>query len=319
MDESWSSRNGTDSQDEADALGRRKPALVSVIIPAYNAEETIGAQLEALGRQDYEGPWELIIADNGCTDHTRDVVASFHERFPGLRVVDASERRGPAHARNAGAAAAEGDLLLFCDADDVVSLSWIQAMAQASTFADLLGGVGALTRSPDADVVPVVPGAPPDPALFPFLPWVGAANLGVRRQQFKAVAGFDETRLTGEDVDLCWRMQLQGVPLRFVPDAYVSYRERDSLREAFTRTYGFGRAAHELYLAYRGCGAPTPGLRWALRGGLRLLGRAPMLLLGSERRRRWVTRAGGVVGRLSAVLRYTLRRHTAIKGQKESR
>ena len=312
MAESWPSWRRTDPQDEPHVLSRGKPVLVSVVIPAYNAEETIGAQLEALGRQDYEGPWELIIADNSSTDRTRDVVASFDEQFPRLRVVDASERRGPAHARNAGAAAAEGDLLLFCDADDVVSRSWIRAMAQASLSDDLLGGVGALTRMPDTAVLPC---APPHPTQFPFLPWVKAANLGVRRELFEAAGRFDETRLTGEDVDLCWRIQLQGVPLRFVADAHISYRERDSLRDAVARTYGFGSAAHELYLVYKDRGAPHPGLRWALRGSLRLLGRAPMLLLGADSRRRWLTRASGVAGRLSAVIRNTLRKRQAGKGQ----
>ena len=107
------------------------PLKLSVVIPCLNAAATIGVQLEALARQSWEGEWEVIVADNGSTDGSREIVESYRGRLPGLKLVDASDRRGQAHARNLGAAAATGDAFLFCDADDEVAPGWLAALGRA--------------------------------------------------------------------------------------------------------------------------------------------------------------------------------------------
>src|SRR5207244_3518041 len=95
----------------------REAELISVIVPVYNAMPMLAEQLEALSKQTYRGPWELIIADNGSSDGSREIAEAWRSRIPSLRVVDASARRGPATARNVGVEAATGGLLAFCDAD----------------------------------------------------------------------------------------------------------------------------------------------------------------------------------------------------------
>jgi glycosyltransferase involved in cell wall biosynthesis len=104
---------------------------LSVVIPCFNAASTLGTQLEALARQRYNQDWEVIIADNGSTDGSLAVAESYKSRLPGLRVVDSSDRRGAAHARNIGALNSTGDHLLYCDADDEVAPGWMAAMAEA--------------------------------------------------------------------------------------------------------------------------------------------------------------------------------------------
>jgi glycosyltransferase involved in cell wall biosynthesis len=94
---------------------------LSVVIPARNAADTIGVQLESLVRQRFDRPWEVVVVDNGSTDGTRAAVESFADRLPGLRIVDASERQGIGYARNRGVEAACGRLIAYCDADDAVS------------------------------------------------------------------------------------------------------------------------------------------------------------------------------------------------------
>ena len=113
---------------------------ISIVIPAFNAEKTIDAQLEALSRQSWSGGWEVIVADNGSTDDTAEHVAHWEARLPGFRVVDASARRGAGHARNVGARAARGDYLLFVDADDVVQPGWLASMAEAAGRHPLIAG-----------------------------------------------------------------------------------------------------------------------------------------------------------------------------------
>src|SRR5436305_2382407 len=107
------------------------PLKLSVVIPCLNAAATIAVQLEALAGQSWEGEWEVIVADNGSTDGSREIVESYRGRLPGLRLVDASDRRGQAHARNLGAAAATGDAFLFCDADDEVAPGWLAGLGRA--------------------------------------------------------------------------------------------------------------------------------------------------------------------------------------------
>ena len=79
---------------------------LSVIIPCYNAAETIAEQLEALTRQQWDKPWEIIVANNRSTDGSMAIVERYMERLPNLRIVDASERQGQPFALNTGILAA---------------------------------------------------------------------------------------------------------------------------------------------------------------------------------------------------------------------
>src|SRR4051812_31222858 len=109
-------------------------------MPVLNGEAHIADQLAALAAQTYEGDWELVVVDNGCSDRTIEIARDWAPRFPRLRIADATRRRGLNVARNAGAAAARGDFLAFCDADDVASPGWLAALASAAPEADVVGG-----------------------------------------------------------------------------------------------------------------------------------------------------------------------------------
>ena len=89
---------------------------ISVIIPAYNAEATIADCLESVVRQTVR-PFEVVLVDDGSTDHTRREAAKFEAKLT-LRIVSQSNS-GLGKARNAGMAAATGDAYAFLDADDM--------------------------------------------------------------------------------------------------------------------------------------------------------------------------------------------------------
>jgi cellulose synthase/poly-beta-1,6-N-acetylglucosamine synthase-like glycosyltransferase len=99
-------------------------AVISVIVPVLNGMPWLAEQLRALVGQECSEPWEVVVADNGSTDETKSVVQEWAARIDKIRLVDASTVRGPGAARNAGARAARGELLAFCDADNVVQPGW---------------------------------------------------------------------------------------------------------------------------------------------------------------------------------------------------
>src|SRR4051794_1840994 len=126
--------------------------VVSVIIPVLNGAMVIGDQLEALAQQTYEGSFEVIVADNGSTDGTRDVAALFAGKLAHLEVVDASARRGANHARNQAAAAARGRLLAFWAADARPDEQWLEPIGASLGNPDPGGGALRGDRGNDASL-----------------------------------------------------------------------------------------------------------------------------------------------------------------------
>lgn len=105
--------------------------LVSVIIPAYNSADTVGATISSALTQSYPHV-EVIVVDDGSTDETANIAAAYGERIMLLRQPNG----GCASARNLGAQAAQGQLLAFCDADDILLPSCIEAAVRAWRTAD---------------------------------------------------------------------------------------------------------------------------------------------------------------------------------------
>ncbi|MBP1078558.1 glycosyltransferase involved in cell wall biosynthesis [Microbacterium terrae] len=223
---------------------------MSVIIPAYNAAEFLGAQLTALDRQDDAPHFEILVCDNGSTDDTAAIVRAFQEQNPRLRLIDASRRRGASAARNIGAEHATAPLLLFCDADDVVDNGWVGALRRAlDDCAFVAGGVEHRMLNPGREWDfgwdrPTFH----DPAL-PQFPACGSGNMGIRAEVFAAVSGFDESLDAGEDIDFAWRVQLAGSALADVPSAILHYRKRGGIAAAVRQ--GRAKGAGTRVLAHR--------------------------------------------------------------------
>ena len=104
---------------------------LSVIVPCYNEANTIATQLEALTKQAWSEPWEVIVSDNGSTDYSLAIVETYRSKLPHLRIVDASTKRGAPHAINVGVQAATGGAIAVCDADDEVAPGWVAAIGEA--------------------------------------------------------------------------------------------------------------------------------------------------------------------------------------------
>jgi glycosyltransferase involved in cell wall biosynthesis len=229
---------------------------VSVVIPCYNAASNLPSQLEALARQTVE-PWEVILADNGSTDSSVDVARRCGAHLPRFKVVDASDRRGASHARNAGARAASGDVLAFCDADDLVAPGWIAGLQKGLLDHDFVASRFDLTKlNPGLRYVhPQATGLIRDPT-FDFLPRAGGCGLAIRRRIHDSVGGFDEHIPFHEDTDYCWKIQLSGVKLGWAPEALIHVQHRHDSAERFRQARLWAASQVKVYKKYRRLGMP---------------------------------------------------------------
>jgi glycosyltransferase involved in cell wall biosynthesis len=276
---------------------------VTVVMPCRNGARTIRGQLDALAQQDWSGRWEVVVSDNGSTDDTLSVLEGYRQRLPGLRVVDSSERAGVAHARNAGVVAAKGRSILFCDDDDEVGVGWLAAMGEALRDHDFVAATletTKLNRSWMRNPSRRVGLRWMDP---PFLPYAFGAVLGIWRSLHLEVGGFDEEFVGGaDDIDYCFRVQLHGAELHWVPEAVTHYRIRPGLRGSYRQARSYSRGDVRLYKKYRPLGmrwhSPARAAKfWLLCGPRLLLALRSRTALGL-----WVWRFGRRVGFLEGSL-----------------
>ena len=301
------------------ALISERDMELTVVIPCLNSETTIAIQLEALANQHWTKPWEVVVSDNGSTDRSMEIAARYKDRLPHLRIVDASDQRGKSyHARNAGARAAAGISLAFCDADDYVEPGWVAGMGEALSQHDAVCGQTRFDKFNDPKEAEIHAGLWKDGLYWKqFLPHAATCNLGVRRSVHEKIGGFDECLPRYADGDYCWRLQLEGYKLYYVPEAIVQYRIG---RTNFSLSYRYRRAAtaaecdYWLYKKYRSMGVtkdmilpPDHSLKRSFISWLSSLKSMPCSVLGSrETRVMWlqnfVGRTGDVMGHLQGRL-----------------
>lgn len=204
---------------------------VSVIIPAHNAASTIETCLQAVADSVDPGT-EIIVVDDGSADATRPIA----DRWATL--VVAQERQGPAAARNAGARASTGDVLVFVDADVVVHRS---AIARLVGLLDARQNIVAAFGSYDSK--PRVRGRV---ALYRNLLhaythqtghteattfWAGLGAVG--RKEFLRADGFDSHRFERasiEDIEFGMRLKAAGGRIVLDPAAQGSHLKEWTLR-----------------------------------------------------------------------------------------
>ncbi|MFB9347736.1 glycosyltransferase [Streptomyces heliomycini] len=281
------------------------PRLVSVVVPVRDGARTLAAQLTALSRQTGAVPYEVLVVDNGSTDATREVAERARAGLRNLRIVDASDRPGESRARNRGIAAARGDFVAFCDADDVADSGWLAAMTEAAKGADLVGGgLDTSVLSPaHTDEQPL-----PMDAQTDFLPFARGANCGAWKDVLTAMGGWDERyRGGGEDMDLSWRAQLCGYLVRYAGDAVMHYRLREDLTALARQKWNYGRSGAQLYAAYRRAGFRRREGRVVVMNWCWLVLHVPDLVRSPAPRRRYVRYGARLAGFLAGSVRRGVR------------
>src|SRR6478735_8760244 len=275
------------------------PIELSVVIPAYNEERSIGGQLDALLAQEWSGRWEIVVVDNRSSDGTAAIVTDYARRDDRVRLVRAPERAGLNFARNAGVEGSRGRSFALCDADDLVAPGWVAAMGDALRTHDVVTGPLELDRLNPPWLAASrgrgdERGLPTFQGLFPT---VHGNNMGMVRELFDAIRRWDlDDRVSGvDDVELSARLVRRGVEVHYEPAAVVHYRYRDEPRALWRQGRTYGRARPFLVRRLREQGLPTPHPIAGWRSWLWLGAHVPDLRR-HEGRATWVWVAANRVG-----------------------
>ena len=183
----------------------------SVVIPAYNAEKSIGQCIGSVLSQRPGFSFEVIVVDDGSTDMTAEAAAGFR----GVRLLR-QEKSGPAAARNNGAKAAKGKIVVFMDSDCVASAGWLHEMLLP--FSDKnIAGVQGTYRSRQRQLIArlvqlEIERKHERMARTESIDFMGTYSAAYRKSVFDGMRGFDSVFpiASGEDIDLSFRMSKAG-------------------------------------------------------------------------------------------------------------
>jgi glucosyl-dolichyl phosphate glucuronosyltransferase len=228
---------------------RRTPRVeVSVIVSTLNRARYLDDCMDSLASQEGEASYEVIVIDNGSTDETPEVLERWCRRDPRFRTAR-EPRLGLSQGKNAGAARAAGDLLLFTDDDAIADPLWIRSYRE---FFRRAGDGFGLAGGP---IVPVLhdlaelptwlrPEALEDLGMLMYSgerrliepDYVWGANMAIPRSVFEKLGSWDETsgrrgdeRGTFEDTEYQDRLRRAGGTVWFCPQAVVRHRVDRSL------------------------------------------------------------------------------------------
>ncbi|MBN1487943.1 MAG: exopolysaccharide biosynthesis polyprenyl glycosylphosphotransferase [Anaerolineae bacterium] len=215
----------------------------SVIIPAYQAENEIGDCVRALNKQSVpREEYEIIVVNDGSIDATAEVA-----REAGADQVITIPNSGPAAARNKGAEIAQGELLLFTDADCEPVPDWIDQMSKPFLEDETVAGAKGVYLSRQGELIARFTQLEYEDKYIRMarqeqIDFIDTYSAAYRRDIYLTNGGFDAlfTTASVEDQEFSFRLARKGYRLVFQPDAKVYHQHNRTLRHYWRRKFGIG-------------------------------------------------------------------------------
>ena len=188
---------------------------ISVIIPVYNREAFLGEAIQSVLDQNYMGVLEIIVSDDGSTDRSLNIAASFGDQVHILRKPDGCTAQGPSGARNRGIAAATHPYISFLDSDDFYLPGHLNRMVEVLESKSELGFVFSrmLKMKEEEGRRLFVPWTKikltKRDILYPVISGSNVVSTNIilfKRQVFDTVGVFNESYTNGEDGDMWMRV-----------------------------------------------------------------------------------------------------------------
>ncbi len=240
----------------------RELPMVSIVVCSYNGARTLRECLSSLRNLNYPS-YEVILIDDGSKDNTQELLREFR----GVRNI-VQVNKGLSAARNAGIAAAQGEVIAFTDADCMADRDWLYFLVSTLLSGDF-AAVGGPNISPPATnwvqaTVGAAPGSPSHVLLSDTVAeHVPGCNMACHKWALAQIGGFDpEFRKAGDDVDVCWRLMQRGYVIGFSPAAVVWHYRRFQVRTYFSQQTGYGEAEALLRYKHLQYFGPTGSAIW---------------------------------------------------------
>lgn len=239
------------TSSDCSAAGRSTP--VTLIIPVYNDPSGLRDSLESLLAHT-RSTTQILVVDNGSTDHTPEVAGEYAAKHEHVHLLHEREVQGSYAARNTGIEHADGDVLVFLDADQTVTEGWLEtALAELDARdADYL--------APDVRLVepdkPTIAGRYNYLTGFPMETFIAehgfapTACLFVTRELLDDVGTFDERLVSGGDKEFGNLVADAGYELHYTPNVVIHHPTRNSLRSLVKRNLRIGRGHCQLQQHY---------------------------------------------------------------------
>ena len=214
--------------------------MVSVVIPAYNAEKEIPSCLDSLLNQTFpKEQCEIIVVNDGSTDGTEKIV----RKYDGVKIFT-QPNQGPAAARNKGVSESKGEIIVFTDSDCIPEKNWLEEMLKPFNDAEVVGVQGAY-KTRQKEVVARFAQIEIEERYWKMsrnerVDFIGSYSAAYRKKEFEEHGGFD-TRFpiaSGEDADLSYTMSNAGHKLVFNPNAIVYHQHPQTLKKYFRQKFG---------------------------------------------------------------------------------
>ncbi len=219
-----------------------RQAKVSVVVATYNGQRTLKACLESLTRLNYPD-YEVILVDDGSTDSTPEIA----KLYSSVRYIRQTNQ-GLSVARNAGIAAATGEIVAFTDDDCRADEDWLYYLASDLLRSDFMAIGGHNFLPPEdsciAAAVALSPGGPAHVMLTDLeAEHIPGCNMAFYKWTLEEIGGFDPMfRKAGDDVDVCWRLQERGHKIGFSPAGFVWHYRRSTIKAYLKQQSGYGEA-----------------------------------------------------------------------------